>query len=100
MGNQTRKATDYSAVVPQRVPWLLAIVGCEDGGVVADKIERVNRWRGLGRGLLGGGVVMFGKKVGLPESRPMTYTVQFEETLRLSKSRAQQRQSTSPDLYS
>lgn len=44
--------------------------------------------RGFGRGLLGGGVAMFGKKVGLPESRRMTYTVQFQEIDRLSKSRS------------
>ena len=52
MGNQTRKATEYPAVVPWRVPWLLAVVGCEDGGVVADEIKRGNRSRDLGEDCL------------------------------------------------
>ena len=52
------------------------------------RLERGNRSRVLERGLLGGGVAMFGNKVGLPESRRMTYTVQFQETLRPSESRS------------
>ena len=41
MGNQTRKATEDPPAVLRRVPWLLAIVGCEDGDVVADEIKKL-----------------------------------------------------------
>ena len=77
---------------------MLAMVDCDDGGVVADDIKRGNKRRGLGRGLLGG-VAMFGKKAGLPGSRRMTYTVQFKESSGLLRA-VQQHQSTSPGLYS
>jgi hypothetical protein len=50
------------------------------------RLKMGNRSRVWERGLLGGDVAMFGKKVGLPESRRMTYTVQFQETLRPSES--------------
>jgi hypothetical protein len=40
MGNQTRKATESPAVVPRGVPWLLAMAGCEDGGVDANEIKK------------------------------------------------------------
>lgn len=62
MGNQTRKATEYLVVVPRRVPWLLVVVGGDDGGVVAEEIKRGNRSKGLGRRMDGGGVATFGKK--------------------------------------
>ena len=76
MGNQTRKATEYLVVVPRRVPWLLAVVGGDNAGVVVEKIKRGNRSKGLGREWLVVVSRCLAKRVGLPESRRMTYTVQ------------------------